>query len=130
MWRCLAWNDAYTADEQKHACPMRRSSCQNAHGTLAFHHLSVKVGVTAAVLQRDSANIAGIGEGMDDEDVLAALASRAGAAGGTGGGLQIRPKLPPKRNKADDGDDDIVEDLVFSDDEEDEKPKKKKKKRL
>jgi len=68
-------------------------------------------------------------EGMDDEDVLAALASRAGAAGGTGGGLQIRPKLPPKRNKADDGDDDVVEDLVFSDDEEDEKPKKKKKKK-
>ena len=69
-------------------------------------------------------------DGMDDEDVLAALASRAGAAGGTGSGLQVRPKLPPKRNAADDGDVDVVEELVFSDDEEEEKPKNKKKKRF
>lgn len=39
---------------------MRSNSCQRVHGALALHHLSVKVGVTAAVLQRDSANIAGI----------------------------------------------------------------------
>ena len=66
-------------------------------------------------------------DGMEDEDVLAALASRAGAAGGTAGGLTVRPTLPPKR-AAKEGDEDVVEDLVFSDDE-DEPAKKKKKKR-
>ena len=66
-------------------------------------------------------------DGMEDEDVLAALASRAGAAGGTAGGLTVRPTLPPKRAAAE-GDEDVVEDLVFSDDE-DEPAKKKKKKR-
>jgi nucleolar complex protein 2 len=66
-------------------------------------------------------------DGMEDEDVLAALASRAGAAGGTAGGLTVRPTLPPKRAAAN-GDEDVVEDLVFSDDE-DEPAKTKKKKR-
>jgi nucleolar complex protein 2 len=66
-------------------------------------------------------------DGMEDADVLAALASRAGAAGGTAGGLTVRPTLPPKR-AAKEGDEDVVEDLVFSDDE-DEPAKKKKKKR-
>jgi hypothetical protein len=76
-------------------------------------------------------------EGMEDEDVLAALASRAGAAGGTtgGGAPLIRPTLPPKKRDAPEGDEDVVEDLVFSDDEDDEPKKsakkaKKKKKRF
>ena len=67
-------------------------------------------------------------DGMEDEDVLAALASRAGAAGGTAGGLTVRPTLPPKRAAAE-GDEDVVEDLVFSDDEDEPAKKKKKKKR-
>lgn len=59
-------------------------------------------------------------EGMEDEDVLAALATRAGAAGGTlPGGLMQRPKLPPKRDSGGGDDKDVVEDLVFSDDDDD-----------
>ena len=68
-------------------------------------------------------------DGMEDEDVLAALASRAGAAGGTAGGLTVRPTLPPKRAAAE-GDEDVVEDLVFSDDEDEPAKKKKKKRRV
>ena len=67
-------------------------------------------------------------EGMEDEDVLAMLASRASAAGGTSSGIQVRPTLPPKRSSSIDGEEDVVEDLVFSDDDdEDNAPRKAKK---